>query len=697
MTRITCLVAALILSLLVPQAMPATAPQPENRKLIVVVQPNFPPTFFKSTKDGQPQGFAIDLMNEVARRAGLDIQYVFGNTWEESQQMVLDGKADIIPDFTIDETRKKHFAFTTPVETLPVSYIVRNDGRTTKLEKGMRVGVMRASIAHVYLRNRTDIQIVPSDSLENILIGLLAGKIDIALAPAPSVVKLALDSGIEKRLRVLEPPVIEGIRAMALRPDDRELLKRLNLAIEQFVGTPEYREIYFKWWGKPRPFWTTQKITWLIVLTVLVTGLGMGGWHYMSLFRLNRKLKQTLTDLEKSHEDLIRSEEMSVNFSQVAKRERAHSREILESIHDGISIMDRNFKILYQNQRLIELLGSHMGEFCYQAYHNKDEVCPGCPLKATFRDALPHTTVTMFNTPDGQTYFEALASPLRDEQGRIFAAIESIRDITEHKHLEEALELKQQQLEEINQSLEQRITMAVAELRQKDQMLIQQGRLASMGEMINNIAHQWRQPLNNIGLIVQNLQLTFEAGELNAEDLDKEISRAMDIIMHMSRTIDDFRNFFRHDKEIRSFIVNHVVSRSIEFISATLASSNIKVILTAGKDVTANGYQNEYAQVLLNILANAREALVERAVTEPVILINVTSENGCSVTTIRDNAGGIAEEILPRIFDPYFTTKEPGKGTGIGLYMSKVIIEQNMHGRLTARNVDNGAEFRIEV
>ncbi|RII30828.1 MAG: hypothetical protein CXR30_03180 [Geobacter sp.] len=697
MTPIPCLITTLILWLLVPQTLLAKVPQPELHKVVAVVQTDFPPTFFRSHNNGQPQGFAIDLMNEVARRAGIKVEYVFGKTWEEGQQMVLNGRADIIPDLTIDETRKKLFAFTIPVETLPVSYVVRNDGQVNGLKSGMRVGVMRASIAQVYLQNRTDIQVVPSDSLEKILLDLLAGQLDIALAPAPSVVKLALDSGIEKHIKVLEPRVIEGVRAMALRPDDTELLQRLNQAIDQFVGTPEYRAIYFKWWGKPRPFWTTEKVLWLIVFTIALSGLAMGCWRYASVLRLNRTLKQTLTDLEQSREELGRSEELTRSLTLAAEREHARNQEILESIHDGISIMDRNYRILYQNQRLIELLGYHFGELCYQAYRHSDEICPGCPLEATFRDARPHTTVTMFDTSDGQLYFEALASPLRDDQGQIFAAIESIRDITERKQLEETLALKQQQLEEINQSLEQRINLAVAELRHKDQVLIQQGRLAAMGEMINNIAHQWRQPLNNIGLIVQNLQLSFESGELNAEDLDKEISHAMDIIMHMSRTIDDFRNFFRHDKEMRKFAINSVVARSIEFISATLSSSNIKVSMAAEEDVTAIGYPNEYAQVLLNILANAREVLIERAVTEPRIFIDVTSENGCSVTTIRDNGGGMPEEILPRIFDPYFTTKEPGKGTGIGLYMSKVIIEQNMSGRLTARNVGDGAEFRIEV
>ena len=115
------------------------------------------------------------------------------------------------------------------------------------------------------------------------------------------------------------------------------------------------------------------------------------------------------------------------------------------------------------------------------------------------------------------------------------------------------------------------------------------------------------------------------------------------------------------------------------------------------EEISASGYQNEYAQVLLNILANAREVLIERGVHKPCIDIRLSSENGRSVLTIRDNGGGISEDILPKVFDPYFTTKEPGKGTGIGLYMSKVIMEQHMDGRLIALNAEGGAEFVIEL
>lgn len=305
-----------------------------------------------------------------------------------------------------------------------------------------------------------------------------------------------------------------------------------------------------------------------------------------------------------------------------------------------------------------------------------------------------------------------------DTSGRSLGQRASNRDITERRRAEEeihqqavrleeeigqrnivqeALAVKQQQLECLNQSLEIRISEAVSELRQKDQMLIQQGRLAAMGEMINNIAHQWRQPLNNVGLIVQNLQMSCAAGNLTQDELDREVATAMDVIMHMSHTIDDFRNFFRPEKEKYRFSVNQAVAHALGFISAALANSRIRVEIVDEDAVTTVGHQNEYAQVLLNILGNARDILVERNIADPCIQIAIRSESGRSVVIIRDNGGGIAVDVLPKVFDPYFSTKETGKGTGIGLYMSKGIIEQSMDGSLTARNVDNGAEFRIEV
>ena len=257
--------------------------------------------------------------------------------------------------------------------------------------------------------------------------------------------------------------------------------------------------------------------------------------------------------------------------------------------------------------------------------------------------------------------------------------------------------LAEEELDQLHKNLETRVIEMVAELRRKDQILIQQGRLAAMGEMIGNIAHQWRQPLNNIALIIQNLQIEYNSGTLTREEMDSEIHDAMDDLMQLYGTIDDFRNFFRGDKEKQGFLINNAVNRTMALVSLTLRQHNIQVEIESDDDVTAVGYPNEFSQVLLNIITNSRDAGIERNVSNPCIIIRITRENGRSVLYVCDNCGGIPEEILPKIFDPYFTTRGPDRGTGIGLYMSKVIIEQNMAGHLTARNMNGGAEFRIEV
>lgn len=287
-------------------------------------------------------------------------------------------------------------------------------------------------------------------------------------------------------------------------------------------------------------------------------------------------------------------------------------------------------------------------------------------------------------------------------------------EITERTKAEEALHEKAVQLEEeigerqkaqeeleiLNSSLEQRIGDTVNELRQKDDLLIQQNRMAAMGELLNNIAHQWRQPLNNIAVYIQTMQYLNRAGELTSDEMDRDIKAVMDILQYMSQTIDDFRGFFVRDRSnVSEFALGPTVAKALTIVTPALTATNIRTeLLKDDREVIrVTGYPNEFAQVLINILYNARDILVEREIADPQIEIMVSREQGRAIVTVRDNGGGIAEEVLPHIFDPYFTTKGPTKGTGIGLYMSKTIIEKNMGGTLTARNTPDGAELRIEL
>ena len=273
----------------------------------------------------------------------------------------------------------------------------------------------------------------------------------------------------------------------------------------------------------------------------------------------------------------------------------------------------------------------------------------------------------------------------------------AVIDITERRSAEEALTEKQREIEELNRSLEVRIAQAVDDLRQKDQMLILQDRMAIMGEMINNIAHQWRQPLNSLGLLIQQLPYFYDSAEFSREFLEKNTGKSMKVIQHMSQTIEDFRNFFKPDKEKVTFGVNQVIGHTLSLVEQSFHDQHIDIALQTEGDPKVNGYPNEYAQVLLNILMNARDALVGQNVKDGRISIQSFAEGFTTVVTITDNAGGIAEEIMDKLFDSYFTTKAPDIGTGIGLFMSKTIIEKNMGGKLTVHNSGSGAAFRIEV
>lgn len=266
-------------------------------------------------------------------------------------------------------------------------------------------------------------------------------------------------------------------------------------------------------------------------------------------------------------------------------------------------------------------------------------------------------------------------------------------------------------LSNLNRELEQRVKertaaltqetaerlQAMEELRKKDEVLMQQSRQAAMGEMIGNIAHQWRQPLNAVGLLVQDLTLSYEYGNFSKEYLDSSTNKIMQMVRHMSQTIDDFRNFFTPDKEKTSFDPCVVVEKTLSLIEGSLNDKRIRFEVVCGKAPHITGHPNEFSQVLLNILSNAMDAFGERKPTQAKLLVQIGSEDGRVVVTIADNAGGIPEHVMGRIFEPYFTTKEQGKGTRIGLYMAKNIVEKSMNGSLTARNIDGGAEFRIEV
>ena len=268
------------------------------------------------------------------------------------------------------------------------------------------------------------------------------------------------------------------------------------------------------------------------------------------------------------------------------------------------------------------------------------------------------------------------------------------------KELESAninLKDKSLALSELNKNLDNKVKQEIEKSRAQENMLLQQSKLAAMGEMVGNIAHQWRQPLNALGIIIQNIELSFTLGKLDEKFITKSVDDSLELTNLMSNTIEDFRNFFKPNKTKEVFLLSQSLNSSLELMDATFTNNNIKVISEIEDDLYVDGFKNEFAQGVLNILTNAKDALIEDNVSNPIIEINLYKKDKSAIITIYDNASQINEDVIQKIFDPYFTTKEEGKGTGIGLYMSKIIIEQNMGGLITARNVENGVEFMIEM
>jgi len=262
---------------------------------------------------------------------------------------------------------------------------------------------------------------------------------------------------------------------------------------------------------------------------------------------------------------------------------------------------------------------------------------------------------------------------------------------------QENVKKKEILLEDINKNLELKVQIAIDEAQKKDRAMLHQSRLARMGTMLSMIAHQWRQPLSEVSGILMELETASKFKKADDTMIQESVKESNKVIQFMSYTIDDFRNFFKPDKQKVYFYIEDSCYEAISLIGASIKNYNI----TLNKKIKCNceiyGYKREFAQVLLNLMSNAKDALIQKEIKKPTIDLEVDYIDGYSIVTIKDNAGGVNTEHMDLIFEPYFTTKGSLQGTGLGLYMSKMIIEKNMGGELSVENKDDGAVFKVKI
>ncbi|MRJ01963.1 MAG: PAS domain S-box protein [Epsilonproteobacteria bacterium] len=308
---------------------------------------------------------------------------------------------------------------------------------------------------------------------------------------------------------------------------------------------------------------------------------------------------------------------------------------------------------------------------------------------------------------DGSTFYvNTTVIPITDYRGKIVEFVAIRYDVTESVKLQEELKRKEQELaalnrdlerrveeqtrklKELNLFLEERIKEEVAKNRQKDRVMFQQAKLASLGEMLGNIAHQWRQPLMELSILLYKIK--------KGHDVERVYEQGIRLIERMNQTIIDFQNFFRPDKRKELFDLAQTIESAVSIMEGSLQREGIRVILNMKRGLQICGYKNEFSQVIINLISNAKDALkgVERKGT---IEIDVVVEGEWILIKVIDNGIGIGEDIIDKIFEPYFTTKQDSKGTGLGLYMSKMIIEESMGGRLWVESGHGKTTFFVAL
>ncbi|HFS82537.1 MAG TPA: GHKL domain-containing protein [Epsilonproteobacteria bacterium] len=274
------------------------------------------------------------------------------------------------------------------------------------------------------------------------------------------------------------------------------------------------------------------------------------------------------------------------------------------------------------------------------------------------------------------------------------------------EQLEDEVERKTKELQELNETLEEKVRDAVNDLQLKEQLLQQQSRFAQMGEMLSMIAHQWRQPLGAISASTVGIQTKMALKKYDMEEasdrekfesyLTKKLEAIQEYVRLLSDTIEDFRKFFRHEKERKVLQINEPIERVLHILESLIEKNSITIVKTLQSEKKLAVLQNEFMQVVMNILTNASDALVENREERREVSIHTYDTEESVVVEICDNGGGISEEIVGKVFDPYFSTKDEKNGTGLGLYMSKLIIEEHHDAMLRVNSEGEHSCFMIK-
>ena len=602
----------------------------EERKFIedTVINVSFTSNWrpFSFEKNSLPQGLAYEYWKLISDKVNLKTNIIFENNFIKSLKTIKDKSRDVILLTSNTPLREEYAIFSNTIFKTPIGIATLKD--ENYIPDGSYLENKKVAVGKNYTakrlleKNYPDIDFIEVSNLKEALEYLSDNKVYAVVDSMPALSEQIKEYGYTN-IKISGSTKVTFNMKMMIRDDYKQLQSILNKVLFS-LSEEEKEKIKNKWINLEYEENFNYSLIWKIVLFFSII--------IIFFIYKNKQLLNYQNELKKTKENLENSLE---NFKQLIDINIA-----------GILIV-RNNKIKYLNDELLNILK-----------YDKKETLTEEDLYKLF----PKYTAIELNSINETN--ESFEFEILDKEQNSIPILIKVKDIVYDNKKSYIISI-------IN----------LTDIKNKEDLLLQQSKMASLGEMIGNIAHQWRQPLNSISTISSGLKLQRELDTLTDEIFVENMDKITSTTKFLSQTIDDFQNYIKDNKEKDYFNINDSIDKISSILSGSLKNYNIEIKKDID-EIIINSYQNEFNQVLLNILSNSKDALKDLESDKKFIFIKCSKKEKQAVIEIIDNGGGIKKELLIKVFEPYFTTKHKSQGTGLGLYMTHKIITESMQGKI---------------
>ena len=630
--------------------------------------------------NGQMKGIMGDYLEFVSNQTGIDFKFVPSNSWSHVLQQFKDKKIDLVPGVGSSDVEKELGLISNRYAKYPMVIVTGDKYKfieSLEALNGKTVAVPKHYTSYNFLiKMYPEIKLKTTNTIEQALILVENGQADAFIGHIATSLFYISQLNLSN-LKISGITSFEFEHHYLIQEQDPEFLSIINKTFHS-IPESERAKIYANWVHTI----VEKQIDYTLVFQILV------GLFVFLLFLLYREttISKYTQALEKTQEQFT----LGQKIAQIGIWTFDHLTDTLEwtdGVHDIFGTDSKTFEVTFET--FMNYIHPDDKAKLLKAY--SDSIVEKRDYFVEHRIILDDGTIK---------YLQARCQNFFDDEGTILHSTGTVLDISTQKGLEE-------EILRINKNLEEKVDQRTTAIKEKDRQLLQQSRMAQMGEMISMIAHQWRQPLGAISSTSIDMNLKFQFNEFDLEQKEERdkckvyildnLGNIDGFVQNLTNTIDDFRNFYKPNKRSITALMNVPVKKALNIVKASFASDGVKILEEYRCKNKVNMHQNELMQVILNVLKNSQDNFRENNIKNGEIWIKTYDLSTGVRLEISDNGGGISEDNLQKIFDPYFSTKSEKNGTGLGLYMSKTIIELHHKGKLYAKNRDDGICFFIEL